>query len=173
MIQAGDIIAVEGSEWISQEIIRLTRRVGPEQVSHVGGVTATAPFVQVTAALTDVKTQPLDVVLASANRAWLISPLGLSQAQREAICRKALSFSGQQYGWSDIVLQAVDAATRSRWATDHFAEKQFPICSMMQDILYESVGLSISTVSDDSITPNDILTAALAHPAQWHVEKIK
>jgi len=174
----GDIMGLRGSGWISDQICELTRPSSPiiwEGVaiewSHVGIVTAVAPFVQVTEALTKVRTRPIDVSIAEAEFAWIAQLGALTDQQRAMLARKALSFSADDYGYADIGLQALDSVTRSRWFTQHFAERRFPICSMLDALDYDSIGIRLG-ISASSATPNDLARYVTTH-AGWAVQAVK
>lgn len=170
-MKAGDILGIQGADWLSDAIRNCTGIDGkPAVLSHVGIVTATEPFVQITEALTRVETRPLDVSINAALHAWIIE-VPVDGEARTLVARKALSFTGEEYGYSDIVLQGIDALVRSRWVAEHLAERKFPICSMLDAVAEGAGGLFLGIEGrrltpqqvENTITPADIWTWAVKH----------
>jgi hypothetical protein len=165
IIKPGDIIGVADDSWLSHAIRNAT---GGGPVSHIQIVTATAPFVQVTEALDHVIVNPHTLRLAQCTAAYLMSPLNVSDFQRAQAVAIALSYVADRYGYGDIVLQAMDSLTQSRFWTDHFAEKEEPICSMLAALAWPCLHLDVK-----SETPNDFYYLAKAHPEAWRLEQLK
>lgn len=147
VIEAGDIVAYQGTAWYSPLIRKFT---GGGPYSHIAIVTATKPFIQVTEALTRVVVNPLDVSIKGAAHAWILHPPIPSDSARDRAVERALSYVGRDYGWIDLALQAADAETQSKFFTEHFAETYAPICSMLADLAEPILGMN-----PKSITPND------------------
>lgn len=147
-IEVGDILAVDGGSWLSN-LIKFASGGGP--VSHVAVITATVPIVQVTEALHRVVVQSLEDHLAANKHVWLLKP-PLSPEDRILVCRAALKHVGKRYAYINILWQALDALTHSRWFTEHFVRLDHgDICSELITIINAALGLR----PDDS-TPNDI-----------------
>lgn len=146
VIEYGDLLAVQGKSWYSDAIRKAT---GDGPYSHIGVVVAVQPFVIITEAVDRVRTRPLDVSVKDAVHAWILKP-PLTEMQRIIAVEKALSFDGDDYGWWDIALQGLDAAARTKWFAEHFAEIKHPICSMLADLAEPEFGLD-----PKSVTPND------------------
>lgn len=164
-MQAGDIIGVADNSWLSQ-VIRSTTGHGP--ISHVGIVTATAPCIQVTQAVARVNVVPLDTMIASKTVAYVMSPLFLTDAQREEAARRALAHVGEDYGYWDLLQQAMDAVFDTQWFCEHFATQASQICSMLVDTSEPEDGFDWRTVS-----PNSFWFAALKNRARWQMVELK
>lgn len=159
---SGDILAVRGSSWLSKRILAATGNT----VSHVGLIIATEPIPTVIEALTRVRTRPLDVSIATAESAWVLTDTSLTDDEREAIIRSALNFSADGYGYGDILLQGMNALTKSTWWTDHlaFGLAGKPICSYLVAAAYETQNRTFGQL-DKTTTPADIYNFARSHPA--------
>ncbi|MFZ0887213.1 MAG: hypothetical protein WA005_02055 [Candidatus Binataceae bacterium] len=166
-MKPADILAIQGMGWLSASIMEATH----SRVSHVALGIASNPDL-VIEALSRVRTRPLELSITDAAAAWLIEPLELSDAQRAAIVRAACLYSAQSYNSPDVILQGMDAATRTRWWTDHFATERWPICSMLVGRAYHAMGLDFG-VSDRSLTPGDILGFAQGHPDKYRIAQLK
>lgn len=163
MIDYGDIIGVQGGDEFS-DMIRAATGHGP--LSHIAIVTATVPFVQVTEALTRVVVRSWETRLAEAKHLWVLkSPL--SDGDRAEACRRILSRVGQDYGYSNIIWQGLDALTASRWFTEHLVNiKHDVICSELAAIGESKLGLRA-----ESASPNDFWGWWLTE--NWSMEQIK
>ena len=173
-IQAGDILAIRGKGWLSRQILKATGNT----VSHVGlvlaeGAVSGSAFV--IEALSRVKTDTLSQSIADAEKAYILSPLNLTDEQRQKITDTAAGFSTRSYGYFDIGLQWLDAVFGSRWFTDHlgWGLNDHPICSYVVAASYASIGLTFGKVQNDSITPADIYKFAVSNPTKYSVKEIK
>lgn len=169
-VVAGDILAMRGSSWLARGIVRATG--GP--CSHVGMFVSLEPPV-VIEALDRVKTRPLDVSLADAERAWILHDNSITDEQRRAIVDEACSMSAASYGWLDIAAQGIDAALGTTWPTDHMTWflNQFPICSYLVARAYQKIDLHFGKKAIGSITPADIFAFAQAHPEMFDIQVIQ
>lgn len=163
MILAGDIIAVRGQGWLANGIVRAEYGKNPPgcAVSHVGIITAADnDGIQVTEALSRVETHALSVTLANCQSAWIIQYKDLTGAQRLTIVNAALSFSGDDYGYGDLLLQGADALFGTSWFTDHLAWwlSRWPICSYVAAAAYDRIGITFGR-EEDSVKPSDIMQA--------------
>ena len=147
-IAYGDIIGVQGDEWLSDSIRSAT---GNGPLSHVALCTATEPFVQVTEALNRVVTRSIDDRLADAKHVWVLkSPL--SPDDRQTACRIALKHTAKDYAYANILWQGLDAALRTDWFTEHLTDLTSDvICSELVTICEQQLGLR-----SESATPNDL-----------------
>jgi hypothetical protein len=167
-MQAGDILAIRGRGWLSRQILKATGNT----VSHVG-IALSSDFV--IEALNRVKTDILSDSIKSAEKAYVLSPLNISEQQRNEITKKAASFSADDYNYGDIALQLFDSVFKTRWFTNHLSIglQQHPICSFLVAASYSSVGLYFGSVAGDSITPADIYNFALSNPDKYMIKEIK
>ena len=174
-IHAGDILAVRGKGWLSRQILKATGNT----VSHVGLLLDVAPSYEhsfVIEALARVKTRALEESIADCERAYILSPTNLTDAQRTEITLRGAQFSADDYGWGDIALQLGDAITRSTWFTRHLnwgLLETHPICSYLVAEAYEAVGLTFGKKPNESITPADIYSFARENPDKYVVAEIK
>ena len=164
-IKPGDIIGIADDSWLSHSIRAAT---GGGPVSHIQIVTAIAPFVQVTEALDHVKVNPLEARLAQSTAAYLMSPLNVTDPERSSAVAIALSYVADRYGYGDILLQAMDSLTQTRFWTTHFAEEREPICSMLAALAWPCLHLDAK-----SETPNDFVYLARAHPEAWTLLQLR
>lgn len=176
MILPGDIIAVRGVGWLADGIVKAEYgKIPPANaVSHVGIVTTSDFYdVQVTEALTRVETHDIQVTLAACQSAWIVQHLHLTTAQRLKIVNAALSFSGRDYGYFDLLLQGTDALTGSTWWTDNLAWwlKRWPICSYVAAAAYDTVGVLFGPQTT-SVKPSDIMITA-EKSTDYAISKIK
>lgn len=162
-IEAGDLVGVQGSSWLSDQI-RASTGNGP--LSHIAIVTATQPFVQVTEALSRVVVRSWEDRLADAAHLWLLkSPLSLED--RVAACRTALTHVGQDYGYENIIWQELDDLSKSRWFTEHMVRlTSDDICSELASICETKLGLR-----SESATPNDFWGWWTVQ--RWPMEQLK
>jgi hypothetical protein len=154
----GDILAVRGFDWLSDEIDTMSGNGG---ASHIALVTATEPFIQVTEALGHgITVRSWEARLAESKHLWILkSPLALPD--RIEACRMAIAHVGDPYAYGNIVWQVMDDLTRSRWFTEsmvHLNANRW-ICSEIATFCEAKLGLR----PDDS-TPNDM-------KAWWGIEK--
>jgi len=169
-----DILAIRGRGWLSRQILKATGNT----VSHVGlvlaeGAVSGSAFV--IEALSRVKTDTLSRSIAGAEEAYILSPLNLTDEQRQKIADTAARFSTRSYGYFDIGLQWLDAVCGSRWFTDHLARglNDHPICSYVVAASYASIGLNFGKVKSYSVTPADIYAFAVSNPDKYSVKEIK
>lgn len=147
MIQAGDILGLRGRGFLSRGILAATGYDGhPSPISHVGLFLTGDPKPIVIEALSRVKTNPLSVSLADADKAYVIHDSLLTNDERSLVIETALKFSADDYGYSDIVLQGLDALTHTTWWTDNLAWnlKHSPICSYLVAVAYDRVSQALS-----------------------------
>jgi hypothetical protein len=169
MIQAGDILAVRGSDWLSDGIA-LAEYGNNEPVisaTHVGIFVAGDPIPVVIEALNEVKTNPLAVSLAGAKKAYVIHDDSLTMEQRQIIIATACTFSAKNYGYIDIAAQGLDAVTHTLWFTDELGGylKHYPICSYCIAEAYDAKGVDLHFgITDANIRPSDIVNFVLEHP---------
>lgn len=171
-IHAGDILAIRGAGFLSRGILMATGN----SVSHIGLIIAAPPGpTLVIEALWRVKTRPLSLSIAGAERAYILSDHSLAPDQRETLVSNACAFSAEAYGWWDIVLQAADAIFRTTFFTDHLSWSlgSHPICSYLVAKAYESLELTFGRKKLQSITPADIFNFASNHPKLYSVTQIK
>ncbi len=156
-IEYGDLLAIRGSGWLSDQIDASTGNGG---ISHIAVVTADSPFVQVTEALGHgITVRSYEVRLAESQHLWVLkSPL--SAADRAEACRICLSHVGESYGYGNIIWQELDDLARSRWWTEHMVSITHDlICSELATLAEAKLGLR-----PDDTTPNDLF-------AWWTVER--
>jgi hypothetical protein len=171
-LQVGDVLAIRGTTFFSRAILKTTGNT----VSHVGMIIAREPGpTLVIEALWRVKTRPLEVSIADAEKAYILSDHSLSREQRNTLVSNACTFSAEGYGWGDILLQAADAIFRTTFFTDHFAWNlsRHPICSYLVAKAYQSLGLTFGREKLQSITPANIYNFATQHPKLYSVTEIK
>lgn len=176
MILAGDIICVRGQGWLADGIVRAEYGSRPPAtaVSHVGVITAADNLViEVTEALTKVETHALAVTLSQCKSAWIVQHKGLTGAQRLAVVNAALEFSGDDYGYFDLLLQGADAVTRTSWFTDKLAFwlGRWPICSYVAGEAYRRIGVTFDT-GVRSVKPSDIMSVGMADSVDYDVWQI-
>src|SRR5690242_5420579 len=169
-IEPGDILAVRGRGFLSNGILRATGNT----VSHVGLLmTVASPLTSslTIEALSRVRSRSLGDAIFGAERAWVLSALNLTQAQRDEILLTASTFSADDYGYLDLALQLADAAFRTRWFTDRLASRflnRWPICSFVVARAYEQVGLTFG-FEDASLTPADVWEFAVKNPDKYRI----
>lgn len=174
-VQPGDILAIRGNGFLGRAILRLTDAA----VSHVGVIiTASSPLENslVIEALARVRTRVLSESIARATKAWVLSPLNATAEQRQLILERALTFSAHDYGYADLVLQLTDALTHGTWFTDHLTFgllNQWPICSYVAGVAYQSAGLTFGKINDVSLTPGDIWNFAIRNQDKYRIRRIK
>jgi hypothetical protein len=170
MIVAGDILAVRGTGWLSDGIARAEYGANEPQRSatHVGLFISGSPEPIVVEALSRVRTNPLSVSLAGAQKAFVLHDLTLTDAQRLTIVNKALTFSGKDYGYLDIAAQWLDGTFSTHFWTGAMSGmlKHWPICSYVVGAAYHEIGLDFG-VDSASVRPSDILTFAETHPKRY------
>lgn len=168
-IVAGDILAIAGSSWLSAGIIRATG--GP--CSHVGLLLSVDPPI-VIEALSRVKTNPLDVSIAHARRAWILHDKSLTADQRRAIMYAACAMSADDYGYLDIAAQGLDALFKTTWPTDHMGWylKYRRICSYVVARGYEAIQFRFGKKTDESVSPADVYGFAEANPTIFDINEI-
>jgi hypothetical protein len=168
-IEAGDVCGVRGIGELSDLIVAAT---GNGPWSHCGTIVATAPFVMVCEALDRVMVRPLDVRLSDAAHVWIVKP-PLTPDQRERAARRALEFVAQDYAYGNIIWQAMDALTQSRWFSEHRVriiqghEVGRVICSELDT---ESE-LTTIALPPNTASPNDIW--GFAQVERWPIEQLK
>jgi hypothetical protein len=165
----GDILAVRGRGWLSDNILKATGG----KVSHVGMFVSIDPPI-IIEALTRVRTRPLAASLADVEAAWSLTDHSLTTRQRQQIIEAACSFSADAYGYPELGLQLLDALTRTTWWTDRLSWtlKGHPICSFLVAAAYGTVGLNFGKL-DQSVTPADIFRFAEAHPDIYGIDQTK
>ena len=172
----GDIIAVRGDGWLSNGIAAAEYPKGEpaQSATHVGLLVAGDPIPVVIEALSEVRTNPLEVTVANVQKAYVLHDQSLTDVQRKIIVATACSFSADDYGWLDLFAQELDARLRSFWFTNHLAWylKHFPICSYVVAAAYGQVKLDFG-VATASCKPSDVLGYALSHPAIYTVTQVK
>lgn len=166
-----DLIAIRGVGWLSDGIAACEGNT--DYPSHIAGMINPDPSICLEA-LTRVKTNPLDKTLAGAKRAWLIHVKDVTDAQRAAVVYDACSFSADNYGWSDILLQGLDSETHETWWTDKLAGElaKSPICSYVWAHAWATAGIAFGPKLLSSVTPADVYLAALADPSRFDVSEI-
>ncbi len=171
VIQPGDILAVRGTGFFSEGILKATGNT----VSHVGMVIAPKPGPLVIEALWRVKTRPLCLSIRDAEKAYILSDQSLTPGQRETLVLNACKFSADGYGWWDIGLQAADAVFHTTFFTDRlsFSLESHPICSYIVAKAYDSLGLTFGRKKLQSITPADIFNFASERHDLYTVTQIK
>ena len=168
-MKPGDLLGIRGVGWLSDHIVAAS---APGPLSHVGICTADSPFLQVTEALSRVRTRPLTVSIADAKAAWSLEWVNVTDTQRWEMVQTALGYTADDYGYMDIVFQGADSLAGTRWFTQHFAERSLPICSMLDDICATSAGIVLG-ISAKSCTPNDIWRFANRNPTILKINQIK
>jgi len=170
-MKPGDILGIRGEGWFSDAIDHLTGDAG---WSHVGLILCVEdpPGPVVIEALNRVETRPLSVSIAAARHAWAVTDNAITDDQRRAMLFKALSMTAEPYNYGAIMLQLLDAESRSRWFTEHFTQTKMPICSML-DALAEEAADVRPPVPADSITPNDYCRWVYSLPARFTIEQLK
>ena len=170
-MKPGDILGVRGNDWFSDAIDHLTGDAG---WSHVGVILCVEdpPGPVVIEALNRVETRPLAVSIGQALHAYAVTDVAVTDAQRREIVRKALSMTADPYNYGAIALQLMDATSRSRWFTEHFAQTKYPICSMLDGLSLEAGGIQIPDPAK-SITPNDFCRWVHANPRRFQITQLK
>lgn len=163
IIEAGDLVGVQGAGELS-DLIRQFTGNGP--FSHIAVVVATEPFVMVAEALSRVVIRSWEDRLDDAQHLWLLkSPLPL--ADRVDACRILVKHNGEDYGYSNIVFQALDGLEKTRWWTEHWIRATTNIiCSEYAAIAEAKLGLRPT-----SATPNDFYGWWLTE--RWAMEQRK
>jgi hypothetical protein len=165
-LQPGDIVAVRGSRWLSRLIMTMTG--GP--VSHVGLVIATDPDL-VLEALERVLTRPFAQAIDDCAEAWVCQPYTLSQEERWQIVHTACAQTARTYGYSKLVLQALNVLFHTRFFTRH-AVSSLPICSLVVAEAFSAVGKHFGQ-PHCCATPADIAVFTQAHPEWYRIIKVK
>ena len=176
-IHAGDILAVRGKGWLSRQILKATGNT----VSHVGVVLAATKeddprYVFVIEALTRVRTRILAESIADAEKAYILSPIGLSPEVRQGIAIVAASFSADDYNYADIAYQLGNAVFHTTWFTDHLNYgllDRVPICCYVALKAYVTYGLTFGRESINTLTPGDMYCFARGNPDKYLVAEIK
>lgn len=177
--KAADLILVASADPLSQAIMHATNGV----VSHTAGVIAVpmelAFEVLTFEALNRVKTNTLSTTLNGKTAAYLVSDQSLAPAQRNAIVEAVLTFSADDYGYADLLLQELDSLGKTTFWTDHLASlilAHCQICSFIWPKAYEmalgTAGRGWGTIKSVSITPQDLLVAAQTEPQRYAIQKI-
>lgn len=164
----GDILVVRGTGWISKGILKATGNT----VSHVGIVTAISPFVEITEALTRVRTRPMEESIAEADWAAILQDKTLTDEERTHIVISALKFSAAGYNYLDILFQLLNANFSTTWFTDHLAFRMdnTPICSYVAAKTYSDTGRNFG-VPDKTTTPADIYAFSI-HNSDKYTELV-
>jgi hypothetical protein len=167
-MKPGDIILVRGRGALSEGILRATNG----SVSHAALLIGTGPEICIEA-LERVKTNPLIVTLGNCEHAYVMTNPSLTDEQRGAIVYAALTFSGEDYNYLDLGLQALDALSHSNFFTHHLAHSfldRWPICSYLASKAYERAINWQWGKPSDSITPQDLFLAGQAPP--WELRQL-
>jgi hypothetical protein len=151
----GDLLLIMGRDWVSREIARVTNSC----VSHVAIVLSARPRLVIEALAGGVTTRSLAACLSDAEAAWVASRRDLSDDQRDGIAYAACLYSGVPYDYTDIVLQALNAAFKTTWFTDNLHLLPELICSQLADKAYREIGLDFG-LPDRAVTPGDIMRDA-------------
>ena len=169
-MQAGDILAISGRGWLSEQIKRATS----SQISHVGLIVADHPLILVQEALRRDATRPIEESIEDAQAAWIYHPLDLTELQRGIVIRASLAFSARSYGGLAIGLQLVDSIFHTTWPTDHarWYLNLFPICSFADAIGFGAIQRNFGK-EPQSVTPGDMERYVYAHPSKYGISQIK
>lgn len=168
-ITPGDILAVRGTSWLADKIMKVTG--GP--CSHVGLflsggeeplILEATPKRVVTCLLSD---SLLDV-----KKAWVLHPLNISKDQRLVILRSALVYSGRSYGWWNLLLQYADVACDTNFFSRHFTLSHYPICSAIAAKAYADCGLYFGQ-RPHCLSPSEIFTYAEKNDDKYKIWEIK
>lgn len=165
VVEAGDVIGVQGTGFVSDSIRSLT---GHGPWSHVAAVVATQPFIMVIEALSPcVVVRSWEDRLADAPHLWIMKP-PLTEDDRVDACRRLLKYDGHPYAYGNIADQLLDAMSGTEWFTEHWVSIKSTevICSELIAIGEEKLGLRA-----DDTTPNDIYGWGLTE--RWPIEQIK
>ena len=155
-MKSGDIILVTGTAWISKQIMAKTALPTDEiTVSHAGlficdqYVLEALPKGVVTSKYPD----------SFPETHYIFSPKNITTVQQADICKKALTYSADPYGWGKLGTQYLDWLTSSKVWSSYGLDK-YPICSYIVAQAYKSVGLDFG-VPTKGTTPMDILRFCL------------
>lgn len=156
-LQPADILIVRGSGWISDTIRKLTRSPGEGRgwASHV----ALAVWDQhvVEAIPPRVVMRPMPYARGPKLQVW--RPLNLTEGDRAIVCREAVTYVGQPYGFSKLALHALGL---SRFAV----LDGYPICSWVVASSYTRAGFTFG-IDPSRADPDHIHDYCRSHAEKY------
>lgn len=172
-IEHGDVLAARGTGWLARQILKATATPDyPEgTVSHVGMFVSTNPPVVIEAIGHGIVTFPLDMVLGSCERAYVIHHNRMTDAQKHQLVYDACKYSADLYGFVSLGLQGLNALCRTTWWTDKFAGGMM-YCSYLVDEAYWQQGEAFGVHLPRSTTPHEIYVAARANREKFSISEI-
>lgn len=163
IIEPGDVIGLMGRGPISSLIASFT---GP--ISHVGIVSRGGSdygSIEVTQALSTVKTLSLAETLAHAKYGYCLHGNNVGQDARNIIVGQALMLVGSKYAYGNLFWQMLKQVTGKDKFTEYMDDDHEVICSELVALCYLKAGLDFG-VSPRDCTPTDCLHYAL-RTAGW------
>lgn len=186
-LEPGDIVFVRGDGFVSNAILRLTRRrgEGPSWVSHVaivdvGGPLLTAELLEAVGRVR--RTTIRDSYLGRDCAIAVARPRGLTERDREVLLAEVRRYEGRAYGWGKLALHFLDAALAGgREVFRRLSNDRWPICSWLVARGYAALGWTFgANVTVAGAQPDDIWDYCAEHPEKyawptgrrrlWHLE---
>lgn len=177
-LQPLDLICVAGAGWISNAIRWATQGAGehPGEVSHVAvvvrpGTLYTATVQEALIERRRIVRRTLEAYVGTGCRVGAWRPLGLSDADREAMLQRAEETHGLRYGYLNVGLHLLDGLAgkalrrRIRFAT-RFAGRRSQECSANVADIWAAAGYTFG-VETGAASPDDIADFCERRPDKY------
>lgn len=164
-LRAGDIVLTR-SDSPGGSIIRWFTQSKGETATKVNHVGIMVDGFNIVEALAHVLHRPIDVGYTGKPIA-IYRPLNLTDAEREAITVKAMSYVGRTYGYVKIVAHAIDRFFGGVYVARRLAcVDRYPICSWLVAQAYKVAGKDFGVAAGQA-DPDDIWDFVVARQDKY------